>query len=77
MTFTATYDGRTLTPSEPLGLPIGTPVTLTVADADVPPPDSPLYLLHEMQKFPVDENWPADGAATCKPHHRRHQPEGP
>lgn len=67
MTFTATYDGRTLTPSEPLGLPIGTPVTLTVAD---PPPDSPLFLLHELQKFPVNEGWPPDGATNCKPHRR-------
>lgn len=63
MTFTATYDGRTLVPSEPLGLPIGTPVTLTVADADVPPL---MKLLEELDKLPENEDWPADGAANYK-----------
>lgn len=66
MTFTATYDGRTLTPSEPLALSLGTPVTLTVADADAPPRHPLLDLLAELDRLPDNPDAPTDGSTNYK-----------
>ncbi|HLL90197.1 MAG TPA: hypothetical protein VK324_12930 [Tepidisphaeraceae bacterium] len=64
-TLIAKFDGKVLVPSEPVDLPVGTAIRLTVVqELTVPKPKTALQRLLEIaDSYPPDPDAPVDGAA--------------
>ena len=68
MSIDAHFDGEVFIPDSPVDLPVGQKVRVEIQAIETKPPDEknrgPDFeaILEKLSKFPVNENWPADGA---------------
>ena len=64
MTVKARFDGKVFVPEGPVDLPVGQAVRVEIEAETITsgPPDF-AALLEKLAAFPVNENWPTDGAA--------------
>jgi hypothetical protein len=64
ITITARFDGRVFVPTEPLDLPPGYELEITIPSPPPAQPEQPtlLALAELMKQFPENPDWPPDGA---------------